>query len=124
MTASPSTLHPSTLQLTDLETLRILLQGYESMKGDGAIRARGNCPVCKAPFSEIKGAGYICLEHRTTPKRFCVDLPWKGERIRIYSDKTGQVLDSYDRANTVLKSIQGEIDSHIFDPTKYIKVEV
>ena len=93
------------------------------MKGEGAIRARGECPACKGKFTEIRGAGFICLEHKTVPKKLYVDLPWKGRRIRIYSDKSGQVLDTYDRANTVLKTIRAEIETHAFDPQKYIKAE-
>ncbi len=93
------------------------------MKGDGAIRAREKCPVCKEHFTEIKGAGFICLQHKTVPEKFFVDLPWKGQRIRIYSDKTGQVLDTYARADTALKSIRSEIENHTFDPQKYIKAE-
>lgn len=94
------------------------------MKGDGAIRARGKCPICNGDFAEIKGAGFICIEHKTVPKKCYVDLPWKGQRIRIYSDKTGQVLDTYDRANTVLKTIRGEIENHTFDPTRYVKADL
>ncbi len=112
-----------TLQLTDLDTLRMLLQGYESVKGDGAIRVRGKCPVCNRNFTEIKGVAFVCLEHKTVPNKLYVDLPWKGQRIRIYSDKTGQVLDTYDRANTVLKAIRSEIEAHTFDPQKYIKAD-
>src|SRR5271157_230939 len=113
----------STLQLTDLDTLRMLLQGYERMKGDGAIRARTKCPVCDKNFTEIKGVAFVCLQHKTVPAKLYVDLPWKGQRIRIYSDKTGQVLDTYDRANTVLKAIRAEIEAHSFDPQRYLKVE-
>jgi integrase len=94
------------------------------MKGEGAIRARGKCPVCNGHFTEIKGAGFICLGHKTVPKKLYVDLPWKGQRIRIYSDKTGQVLDTYDRANTVLKTIRGEIENHTFDPARYVKADL
>lgn len=37
------------------------------------------------------------------------------------SDKTGQALDTYERAFKLLASIQTEIDNHTFDPTKYVK---
>jgi integrase len=90
---------------------------------EGKIWARGKCPVCRKKFIEIPGAGYICPEHETTPKRFVVDLPWKGDRIRVYSDQTGQVLDSYSRADTVRKHIHYEITHHIFDARKYQKAE-
>lgn len=101
----------------------MLLEGHESMKGDGAIRARGKCPVCGCNFAEIKGVAFVCLQHKTVPSKLYVDLPWKGQRIRVYSDKTGQALDSYDRANTVLKTIRGEIEAHTFDPQKYLRAD-
>jgi integrase len=93
------------------------------MRGDGKIRARGKCPVCGESFSEVPDAGYICLKDKTTPKKFYVDLPWKGQRIRIYSDKEGEPLESYGRAGTILKNIHGEIKTHTFDPVKYVKAE-
>ncbi len=93
------------------------------MRGAGRIRAKGRCPICKEKFTEIPGIAYICREHKTVPNKLYVDLPWKGERIRIFSDKTGQVLDSYDRANTALKGVNWEIQNHTFDPQRYIKAE-
>ncbi len=92
-------------------------------KSQGTIRAKGRCPICKEKFTEIKGIGYMCLEHKTVPKKVWVDFPWKGERIRIFSDKTGKPLDTYTRAEEVLKHIHYELTNHTFDPQKYIKAE-
>lgn len=92
-------------------------------KSQGTIRAKGECPVCGEKFEEIKGIGFVCLEHKTVPKKLYVDLPWKGDRIRVFSDKTGKSLDSYDRAQEVLKHLHYEISNHAFDPQKYIKAE-
>ena len=92
-------------------------------KSQGIIRAKGRCPICKEKFTEIKGIGYICLQHETVPKKVWVDFPWKGERIRIFSDKTGKPLDTYTRAEEVLKHIHYELTNHTFDPQKYIKAE-
>ena len=92
-------------------------------KSQGTIRVKGRCPICKEKFTEIKGIGYICLEHKTVPKKVWVDFPWKGERIRIFSDKTGKPLDTYSRAEEVLKHLHYELTNHIFDPEKYIKAE-
>jgi len=92
-------------------------------KSQGTIRAKGRCPKCGEKFSEIKGIGFICLKHETVPKKLFVDLPWKGDRVRIFSDKTGKPLDSYDRAQEVLKHLHYEISNHTFDPEKYIKAE-
>jgi len=89
----------------------------------GHIRAKGNCPVCQAVFKEVKRVGFICPTCQTTPKRFYVDLPWEGERVRIFSDMTGQILDSYDRAETILEHLKYEIAHHTFDPRNYIKAE-
>ena len=111
------------LQLTDLEALRILLEKRQGAKMAGHIRAKGRCPVCGKMFAEIPKLGFLCLEHHTVPKRFYVDLPWNGERIRIFSDKTGQVLDTYDRADRIRDHLQFEIDNHTFDPEKYVAAE-
>lgn len=113
----------SIFQLTDLETLRMLLERNQAMRGEGRIRAKGRCPICGQKFTEIPGVAYICPEHKTTPEKLYVDLPWKGRRIRIFSDKTGQVLDSYGRASTALKGVNWEIMNHTFDPLRYIKAE-
>lgn len=92
-------------------------------KSQGTIRAKGHCPICKEKFIEVKGIGFVCLEHKTVPKKVYVDLPWKGERVRIFSDKTGKPLDTYARAEEVLKHLHYEITNHVFDPTKYVAVE-
>jgi integrase len=115
----------NTFRLTDLEALRILCSGGAAMpkKSQGIIRAKGRCPICKEKFTEIKGIGYICLQHETVPKKVWVDFPWKGQRIRIFSDKTGKPLDTYSRAEEVLKHIHYELTNHTFDPQKYIKAE-
>jgi integrase len=113
----------SILQLTDLEALRILLEKRQETKMAGHIRAKGSCPICGKAFVEIQRLGFMCLEHQTVPKRFYIDLPWNGERIRIFSDKTGQALDTYDRADRIREHLQFEIDNHIFDPGKYVVAE-
>jgi integrase len=116
---------PLPLSLTRLNELRTMCAGGAAMpkKSKGTIRAKGKCPKCGEKFTEIKGIGYICLEHETVPKKLWVDFPWRGERIRIFSDKTGQPLDTYSRADEVLGTIRNEIKTHTFDPQKYIKAE-
>lgn len=57
------------------------------------------------------------------PEKFFVDMSWKGDRIRVFSDKTGKPLDSYVRADEVRDSISNEVKTHSFDPLKYIKAE-
>ncbi|OPY66619.1 MAG: Tyrosine recombinase XerC [Syntrophorhabdaceae bacterium PtaU1.Bin034] len=89
----------------------------------GHVRAKGKCPICAEPFTEVPKLGFLCFEHQTVPKRFYVDLPWKGERIRVFSDTTGQVLDSYDRAEKIRERIESELEDHSFDPTRYVTAE-
>jgi hypothetical protein len=89
----------------------------------GSIRAKGICPICKQKFGEIRGVGYICLEQETVPKRLYVDMPWKGSRIRLFSDKSGQPLDSYSRAEKLLKHLHYEVANHTFDPSRYLKAD-
>lgn len=90
----------------------------------GAIRAKGQCPVCQGNFTEVKKLGFICPTDKTTPQRFFIDLFYKSQRIKLYSDKQGQVLDSYQRASTLLAHINYELKHHTFDPTNYAKQEL
>lgn len=96
----------------------------------GTIRARGKCPKCHSPFIDVsygismhRHLGIICRSCRITPQRFFIDLHYQGRRIRIFSDKSGQPLDSYHRAVNLLSPINYEIKNYSFDPTKYIKEE-
>ncbi len=92
------------------------------MKGN--IRVKSKCPVCQGKFTEIKKLGFICPEHKTTPKRFFIDFFHKGQRFKLYSDNHGQVIDSYQRAKSLLSRISSEIENHTFDTTKYVKQEL
>jgi len=101
----------------DIIPLKILMEGGEPMRGE--IRCRGKCPNCGKNFKHIHKLGYVCPNCKITPQRFYIDLWWQGERTRIYSDKLGQPLDTYQRAFYFLSHIQYEIKHHAFDPTKY-----
>jgi integrase len=48
------------------------------------------------------------------------DLHWNGQRIRIFSDKQGEVLDSYQRALNIQAKINVEMDENVFDPSRYL----
>ena len=110
------------LNLTDKDLISYLLsKEVANMKGN--IRTNEKCPVCRGKFEEIPKVGFICKEHRTIPKRFYVDFYYK-RRFKVYSDKHGQVLDSYERAKTLLSRIVNEIEDHTFDSTKYVKSEL
>jgi len=88
---------------------------------NGTIRTKQTCPICKGKFTHIDKLGLICRSHMTTPSRYYVDLPFKGERIRIYSHKSGRVLDSYEIALETIEHVRYEIRNHAFDPSKYVK---
>jgi len=90
----------------------------------GTVRCRGKCPNCKKPFKYFKKLGYACPDCKTLPKRFYLNLWNQKKRVRLFSDKKGMPLDSYDRAKTLLSHIRYEISNHTFNPTKYIKSEV
>jgi hypothetical protein len=114
--------------LTDISSLLYLLssqQKGEKMKGSiRPISRQRKCPACNKPFQHIQKLGYLCPSCKTTPNRFFIDLFYNGQRIQICSDKTGQALDSYQRALKLQSHIQTEIDNHVFDSTKYIKSEL
>lgn len=97
----------------------------------GTIRARGKCPQCRGPFTDVSKAismhrnlGIICRACRIMPQRFLIDLHHNGQRIRIFRDKSGQPLDSYPRAAHLLSVMNYEIRNYSFDPTAYVKKEI
>ncbi|MBF0554062.1 MAG: site-specific integrase [Nitrospirae bacterium] len=93
-------------------------------KMKGSIRAKGKCPNCEKAFSHLKRLGFICADCKTTPSRFYVDIFWKGQRVRVFCDKTGQPLDTYQRALNLQATIQHEIENFTFDISRYSKAEL
>lgn len=85
----------------------------------GAIRTKERCPVCAQPYGEK----FECPAHYTFPTRFYIDLSWKGKRLKIYSDRQGDPLDSFRRAVKLQTEIDDEIKAHVFDPLKYLNQE-
>lgn len=110
--------------LTKVEMISYLLEIEENEIMKGIIRVKGKCSICKDKFVEVKKLGFICPIHKTSPKRFYIDLFLKGQRIRIFTDQHGQPLDSYQRSLNLLSHINYEIQNFSFDPTKYVKQEV
>jgi integrase len=94
------------------------------MKNGGTIRTKEKCPVCYKSFTHIQKLGLICAEHRTVPNKYFVDLYYAGRQIKIYSYKSGRILDSYQIALETLEHIRYEIRNHQFDPTKYVKIDI
>lgn len=108
----------------DLELISYLIGNLGEEKMKGAVRAKGKCPTCEGKFQQILKIGFICPQCKTTPNKFYVDISYKGQRIRIFSDTTGQVLDTYQRAQTLLSHINHELKSHSFDPSRYVQAEL
>lgn len=65
-----------------------------------------------------------CPSCWTAPHRYYLDLHWKGERLRIFSDSDGFALDSWERSERLLNSIRHQIDSGKFDPREYVSREI
>ena len=61
---------------------------------------------------------------RQNRKNWYIDLHFKGERIKLYSDKEGYPLDSEKRADRLLAHIRYELDHGLFDPKNYVKREL
>lgn len=110
--------------LTENDISDILLlnaRNTEAMKGK--IRAKGKCPVCSGKFEHIVGTAMRCPIHKTSPERLFIDIFYDGKRLKLYTDRHGQILDSYSRALHLLTHINAEIKDHTFDPTHYVKSE-
>ncbi len=105
--------------LTDIGAISYLL-AKEGEIMNGTIRARGKCPVCQSRFTELKKLDFLCPEHQTTPKRYFVDFYYGSQRLRLFSDRYGQILDSYQRAANLLAQVNSEIKNHTFDPSHYL----
>ena len=106
--------------LSAIEALASLTaEGQGKGRGRVKIRTKERCPKCRRAFQETP-LGLICLKCLTTPKRFFVDFSWNGKRIRIYSDKQGQPLSSFEQAKRLCEHIRYEIDHHVFDPSLYV----
>lgn len=113
--------------LTDIEAINYLDSQCDTQKEDTMpvkIRTKEKCPICKQPFEHIKKHGFICREHKTTPNRFFIDVIFDGKRAKIYSHKSGTVLDSYKLALETEKHISYEIRNHVFDASKYVKSDL
>ncbi len=99
----------------------ILSLGLPEMKGH--IRTKQKCPVCDGQFQQFPRLGFLCPDHKTIPNHFYIDLFHKGKRFKIFSDKLGQAISSYDRAFYLQERINDELDHHQFEPSHWIKGE-
>ncbi len=108
--------------IRDLQALLSKLEKEEGRERGGVkgvkIRTKEKCPRCRKPFTATP-LGLICLKCLTTPKRYYIDLWWEGERRKIYSFKDGQPLSSWDLAQRAKELILHEIETGIFDPSRW-----
>jgi integrase len=86
----------------------------------GKIRTLQKCPKCGDAFKDTEH-GLVCSGCLTTPTRYFIDIYWKGQRLKIYSDRDGHPLDSYRRAQRLIEAMRHEIDEKRFDPQSYVK---
>lgn len=98
--------------------------------GHGVIRVSDSqkCLKCGGSFKRVilKGVNSLafrCPDCLTVPVRYYLDIHNSGIRIRVFSDKQGRPLDSLSRAVDLLSHIKYEIETHIFDSSKYQKSE-
>lgn len=104
--------------------LSLTLEDGKKMKGTiRPISRQRRCPKCEKAFRHLHKLGYACPDCKTVPTRFYIDLHWKGDRPQICSDKHGQPLDTYQRAQNLLATIQNDIENKTFDPSKYVKAD-
>jgi len=87
----------------------------------GAVRTMEKCPVCKGKF---QGEPLRCPECKTAPRRYYLDLWWKGERHRIFTGRDNYALDSWERASRLLTTIRESIDRGSFDPRDFVRKEI
>ena len=114
--------------LTELNAMLYLLDnppgGEERMQGTiRPIYIQSKCNTCKKPFEEVSRLGYICKEHMTVPRKFFIDLHFEGRRYRIFTDKYGNVLDSYSAAKSILKQMNLDMANRSFNPSHYVRKE-
>ena len=62
----------------------------------GSVGTDEKCPVCKKKFELISiDQGFFCPEHLTHPKRFWISCKALGIKNKLYSDRLGNIFDSY-----------------------------
>lgn len=87
----------------------------------GAVRTKEKCPKCQGALT---GQPLQCPHCLTQPRRYFVDFPWNGQRIKLYTGKDGHPLDSWERAYRMLTAMRNEIDLGKFDPKDYAPQEI
>ena len=57
---------------------------------------------------------------RRNRENFYIDLHWKGERHRLFTDRNGNPFYSERQADRILERINSEIDYEDFDPKNWL----
>ncbi|MGD0281407.1 MAG: site-specific integrase [Dissulfurispiraceae bacterium] len=96
-----------------------------------------HCNQATEYAENIDNKTFVCIRCGKPPSRFCVDVHFgseektddagnkkrKARRYRIYSDKAGAALDTYERAFKLLARISEEINDRTFNASKYVASE-
>jgi integrase len=65
----------------------------------GSVGTDQKCPVCGNPFELIWiDHGFMCIADKSHPTRFCIYAKSLGIPNKLYSDRLGNVFDSYQAA--------------------------
>lgn len=91
---------------------QIIGDGGLCMKGK--IRTQEKCVVCGGKYAD-NGKSMSCPNCKTRAEKVYLDVHWKGRRYRIFRDRSGDRLDSYQKALRLLERIRGEIDDRSLD---------
>ena len=89
----------------------------------GKIKTYEKCPVCKGPFESFD-RGMICLQCKTKPNGFYIDLNWKGSRHKLYRNRDGILLSSFSLAEGLWKQINEDILKGRFVIDNYLQKEI
>lgn len=83
----------------------------------GTIRTKERRPVCNGAYVPT-GTDLECPKHHTRSRRYLVDTSGFGIPTRkLYRDRDGNILESYERANRLLTAMRTAKDSRAgFDP--------
>jgi integrase len=102
------------------------------------IRPRGSCPSCGERYHEKIWKDDMDGKKRSTgrgvcnnpdcfdsalPKAWYLDFFYGGKRLKVYSDSSGQVIDTQTRAARLRDKIKFEMEDGRFDPANYVKAE-
>jgi integrase len=91
----------------------------------GVIRPISRYSKCSCPWFkfwriDVEKGIFECSYCKQAPRRYLIDIfDQHGIRRRVYSDETGQALDTFERCLKLLLQIRQEIKDRTFNPDKY-----